>query len=78
MPMMLTGLAMSSWETIFRRGLLMARGACPPAEYQRMIAEKVAATQQAMLAAARGGSHAAILAPFLKRTRANARRLRRK
>jgi hypothetical protein len=78
LPMMMARLTMASWETIIRRSLMMAQGTCTPAEYQRMAAEKVAAMQTSMMAAARGRSHAAMLAPFVSRTRANAKRLRRK
>jgi hypothetical protein len=42
-----------------------------------MGAEKAAAMQSSMLALMRGGSPAAVLAPFASRARANARRLRR-
>jgi hypothetical protein len=74
---MMAELTMASWETIFRRSLMMAQGTCTPAEYQRMTAEKVAAMQQSMVALATGKGHAAALAPFVTRTRANVRRLRR-
>jgi hypothetical protein len=77
LPMMMARLTMASWETIFRRTLMMAQGTCSAAEYQRMTAEKVAAVQTSMLALARGRSHAAVLAPFVSRTRANVKRLRR-
>ena len=73
----LAELTMASWETIFRRSLMMAQGTCSPAEYQRMAAEKVTAVQHSMLALATGGGQAAVLAPFVTRTRANVRRLRR-
>lgn len=71
-------LTAASWETILRRSLLMARGACSAAEYQRMVAEKVAATQAAARALMRGRGSAAMLAPFTSRARSNAKRLRRK
>jgi hypothetical protein len=77
LPMMMARLTMASWETIFRRSLMMAQGTCTPAEYLRMTEEKVAAVQTSMLAMARGRSHAAMLAPFVSRTRANVKRLRR-
>lgn len=77
LPMMMARLTMASWETMFRRGMMMALGTCTPAEYQRMADEKVAAVQSSMLALARGRSHAAMLAPFVSRTRANVKRLRR-
>jgi hypothetical protein len=77
LSMMMAGLAMASWETVFRRTMMMAQGTCSPAEYQRMAAEKMAAMQQSMVALASGRGQAAVLAPFVTRTRANARRLRR-
>ena len=75
---MMAQLTATSWETIFHRTTMMAQGACSAAEYQRMVAEKVAAMQASTLAAMTGRGHAAILAPYLKRSRANARRLRRR
>ena len=77
-PLLLAELGMASWETIMRRSLMMAQGTCSTAECQRMVLEKVVATQRAMLAAARGQSQAAMLSPFVTRSRANAKRLRRK
>jgi hypothetical protein len=76
-PMMMAELTMASWETIFHRTMMMAQGTCSAAEFQRMTAEKVAAVQQSMMALATGRNPAAVLAPFVTRTRANARRLRR-
>ena len=75
-PLMMTQMTLASWETIFHRSLLMAQGTCTAAEYQRMVTEKLAAMQSSMLAAATGRGQAAIVAPFLRRSRANARRLR--
>jgi hypothetical protein len=77
LPLLMARLTTASWETIFRRTLMMAQGTCSSAEYQRMSAEKAAALQQAMVAACTGQSQAAVLAPFINRARANARRLRR-
>jgi len=77
LSMMVAGLAMASWETIFHRTMMMAQGTCSPAEYQRMAAEKMVAMQQSMAALATGRGQAAVLAPFVTRSRANARRLRR-
>jgi hypothetical protein len=74
--MMMAELAFASWETIMRRSLLMARGACSPAEYQRMVAEKMrAATLSATAMAGKRGNRA-ILAPWHSRATANAKRLR--
>ena len=63
---------------MLRRTLMMARGTCTPAEYRRMTAEKATAVQMSMAALMTGRSQAAVLAPFVKRTQANAKRLRRK
>ena len=76
--MTMARLMAASWETVLRRSLLMARGACSGAEYQRMTAEKIAAMQTATGALIRGKGRAAMLAPFVSRARSNAKRLRRK
>ena len=76
LPMMMTQMAIASWETILHRTAMMALGTCSVAEYTRMTTEKIAAMQSSMAVLARGGSHAAVLAPFVSRSRANARRLR--
>jgi hypothetical protein len=78
LPVMMSQLALSSWETIFRRSLMMAQGTCSPAEYQRMVMEKSAALQASTLALMTGRGNAAVLAPYLVRSKANARRLRQK
>ncbi|HUN43897.1 MAG TPA: hypothetical protein VMU81_26700 [Acetobacteraceae bacterium] len=78
MPLTMARLTLASWETILRRSMLIASGTCPPAEYRRMVREKFQAMQSAGLAAAMGRSNAAILSPFVRRSRANAKRLRRK
>jgi hypothetical protein len=78
LPTMMTQLTMASWETVYRRSLMMAQGTCSAAEYQRMVLEKAAAMQASTLALFTGRGHAAVLAPYLVRSRANARRLRRK
>jgi hypothetical protein len=77
LPAMMTELTLSSWETIFRRSLLMAQGTCSVAEYQRMVMEKAAAMQASTLALLTGRGQAAAMAPYLVRSRSNARRLRR-
>ncbi len=58
--------------------MMIAQGTCSPAEYRRMAAEKVAAMQRSAAALMTGQSPAAVLAPFVNRTRANVKRLRRK
>jgi hypothetical protein len=77
LPAMMTALTLSSWETIFHRSVMMAKGTCSAAEYQRMIMEKAAAMQASTMALMTGRGNAAVLAPYLVRSRANARRLRR-
>jgi hypothetical protein len=77
-PMMMARLTAASWETIFHRSMMMAQGTCSAMEYQRMAMEKAAATQSAMAALMTGGSPARVMAPYVTRARANAKRLRRK
>ena len=74
---MLAQLTMVSWETIFHRTSMMARETCSPAEYRKMGKEKTAALRSAAVALMTGRGQAAIVAPFLTRARANAKRLRR-
>ena len=78
LPMTVARLTAASWETILRRSLLMTQGTCSPAEYWRMTAEKVAAMQTSTSALLRGKGQAAMLAPFVSRARANAKRLRKR
>jgi hypothetical protein len=78
LPAMMTQLTLSSWETIYHRGMMMALGTCSVAEYQRMVVEKAEAMQASTLALMTGRGNAAAIAPYLVRSRANARRLRRK
>jgi hypothetical protein len=58
LPMMMTRLALASWETMFRRGLLMAQGAFTAAEYWRMVDEKAVAMQLSMAALMKGHGQA--------------------
>ncbi|MFO1152864.1 MAG: hypothetical protein U1E42_04225 [Rhodospirillales bacterium] len=77
---MLTETFWSSVQTIGRRTRLIAEGRCTAAEYRRMLEEKVAAAQDsaAVLARRRGsGGVTALLAPWHRRVKANARRLAR-
>jgi hypothetical protein len=76
LPIMMTELAMASWETIWHRTALMATGACTPAEYGRMVHEKMRAVQQSSLALMEGRDTEAVLRPFHRRATANAKRLR--
>ncbi len=77
-PFMMGRLAMASWETIFHRTRMMVDGSCSAAEYQKMVAEKVAAAQMSTFAMMTGRGQEAALAPYLRTARANARRLRSK
>ena len=77
-PWTMASLAAASWETISRRAALMAKGACSPAEYRRMVTEKVEATRAAATALIGGKSGNAVVAPYVKAAKANAKRLRRK
>lgn len=76
LPLMMGELAAASWETMWHRSVLMLSGTCTPAEYQRMVSEKMAALQIAGTAMLDGRDAEAVLRPFHKRATANARRLR--
>ena len=81
LPLLLAELTLASWETIRHRTLMMARGTCSPAEYSRMISEKVVAATRAASTLARARKTpklATLLAPWHLRATSNARRLRRK
>jgi len=77
LPLMLVELAMAASETIFHRTWLMATGQCSPAEYQRMLAEKLKAAQLTGRLAMTQPTYApALLAPWHRAARRNAKRLR--
>jgi hypothetical protein len=79
--MMMTGLMFASWETFTRRTLLIAQNKCSPAEYRRMLNEKIeAAAASGLQLFSRGGraSTASLMAPWRRRAVANAKRLRKK
>ena len=76
LPLMMTELAVASWETMWHRSVLMLSGACTAAEYEQMVTEKMAAFQLAGSAMLSGRDAEAVLRPFHKRATANARRLR--
>jgi hypothetical protein len=78
LPFTMARLAAASWETIYHRTLLIAQGNCTTAEYQLMVAEKIAAMEMAAVAFMTGRGEKAVMAPFLRAARANARRLRHK
>ena len=75
----LAELAVASAETIGHRLSLMASGRCTPAEYSRMVSEKMVAAQRTALASLRPGTTmAGLLAPWHQAARRNAARLRRR
>jgi hypothetical protein len=66
-------------ETIAHRTLLMAQGRCSPAEYWRMVSEKMVAAQQTAALLMRPQPNldpAKLLAPWHGPVMRNARRLR--
>lgn len=77
---MLAELMLSSWETIARRSWMIADGSCSLDEYQRMVGEKLTAAQSSALALMIPGDDplSAAIAPWHRRARSNALRLRRK
>ena len=80
LPLMMTELAIASWETIAYRSWMMALGSLPQAEYDRMISEKAEAVQRsglALLAPWDAAVAVSLVAPWHRRAKANARRLRR-
>ncbi len=78
LPMMMVQLGFNAMEVIARRTAMMATGTCSPAEYQRMVQEKMAAMASSTQLLARGRSGASLLVPWHSRARKNAVRLRRK
>ena len=80
LPHTMLELALASWETIGRRSLMMARGTCSPAEYARMVQEKVTAFRRssALLRRSKPPTLTALIAPWHSKATANARRLRRR
>jgi hypothetical protein len=77
---LMTELMLASWETLARRTLLMVQNKCSPAEYRRMVREKMAAAESESKLASKGGraSMTALLAPWHRRALANAKRLRKR
>jgi hypothetical protein len=76
---MLLELAMNSAETIGRRWWMVASGKGTPAEYRRMVLEKVKAAQETGVAMfSKNAGVAALLRPWHAGTRRNVKRLRKK
>jgi hypothetical protein len=76
LPVMWTELAIASWETVWHRTALIASGACTPAEYKRMVDEKMKAFYQSSMALAAGKAAEDVLRPYHLGATANAKRLR--
>ena len=79
LPLLFAELAFASWETMARRWLMMLNGTCSPAEYARMVFEKTAAVQATALALSRPRRKIrSAVAPWHRRAKANAARLRKR
>ena len=80
LPLMMTELAVASWETIAYRSWMMALGSFTQDEYERMISEKAEAVHRsgvALLSPWDAAVAVSVVAPWHRRAKANARRLRR-
>ena len=77
LPMMMAELTAASVETVWHRTTLMMFGMCSVAEYERMVSEKMHASEVATMALMRGDSLEAVIKPYHKKATANAKRLRR-
>jgi len=80
LPVLMMELTWASWETIGWRTWMMVQGTCSPAEYSRMVREKMDASRRSadLLARCQGElDWAALMAPWHLRATANAKRLRR-
>ena len=79
-PFLLAELGLASAETIARRTMLMGTGRCTPAEYTKMVTEKVAAAQSSWLefAFSPWTMWTSMIQPYHRAARRNARRLRHK
>jgi len=83
-PGLLVELGAASAETIARRMMLMGTGRCSRSEYRKMVTEKVTAAQSSALSSwfemafSPWSMWTAMLQPYHRAARRNARRLRRK
>lgn len=79
LPLIVAELAIASWETMTHRSLMMVLGTCTRAAYQRMLLEKLSATQRSVLLRCQpwdGLDVTALPDLWHQRAAANARRLR--
>lgn len=78
-PFAMTNLMLASWETVAHRMLLISQNKCSQAEYLRMASEKAqAATASGLTLMSGQASMASLMAPWLSKATANAKRLRKK
>ncbi|WP_366553270.1 hypothetical protein [Aquibaculum sediminis] len=78
LPFLWSALFSASLETVARRSLLLATGNFTLGEYQRMMCEKATALQgTAVAAVSPAPTPEALLAPWHRIAKANAKRLRR-
>ena len=76
LPLLLFELGLASGETIARRSWMMAQGRCSARERRRMVEEKSAAALASLALLGRSElDPVALLAPWHKAAKANAKRL---
>jgi hypothetical protein len=81
LPLMMADLTLASWETITHRMLLISQNKCSQSEYKRMVSEKAQAAMASgrkLISSHGQASIASLMAPWLSRATANAKRLRKK
>ncbi len=81
LPLKFAQLGLASMEVIARRTMLMASGKCSPAEYRRMVREKMAAaaaTGMKLMTTGGRASTASLISPWHSKATANVKRLRRR
>ena len=78
LPMMVTELVLASWETVARRTAMIARGACTPIGISADDHRKSGGIAGIHDGDDDQARKKAALAPWHRRAKANARRLRRK
>ncbi len=72
---------LASWETVARRMLLISQNKCSQAEYLRMFNEKAqaaTATSFRLMSSYGQASLTSLMAPWVSKATANAKRLRKK
>jgi hypothetical protein len=80
-PLEMTKLMLASGETVARRMLLISQNKCSPDEYFRMVNEKTQAamtTGLTLMSSFGQASMTSLMAPWVSKATANAKRLRKK